>query len=106
MRHSVIAVAHLTAHKRYLTVYLKGGRLALTLVIQDSRAGWTAQLLDNRAPNEAKPKVLFSEIVSDPNSGKVVLERELKDFLEAENWPPQPIDWHESEHVDVGLTGY
>jgi hypothetical protein len=88
-----------------LTVYLKGGILALTLVIQDSKVGWTSQLLDNRAPNEAKPLLLFSKIVSDPDSGKVVLERELKDFLAGENWPQQPIVWHESEHVNVGLTG-
>jgi hypothetical protein len=98
-------MTHLNAHKRYLAVYLKGGRLALTLVIQDTKAGWTAQFLDNRAPNEGKPKVLLSEIVSDPNSGKAVLERKLKDLLTAENWPQQPIDWHESEHVNVGLAG-
>jgi hypothetical protein len=96
----------LIAHKRYLAVYLKGGKLALTLVIQDTKAGWVAQLLDNRAPHEAKPLLLVSEIVSDPSSGKVVLERELKYFLVDENWPQHPIDWHESEHVDVGLTGY
>jgi hypothetical protein len=101
-----IAMTHLIAHKRYLTVYLKGAKLALTLVIQDTKVGWVAQLLDNRSPHEAKPLLLFSEIVSDPNSGKIVLERELKDFLAAENWPQQPIVWHESEHVDVGLTGY
>ena len=49
--------------------------------------------------------MLLSEIVSDPNSGKAVLERKLKDLLTAENWPQQPIDWHESEHVNVGLAG-
>jgi hypothetical protein len=98
-------MTHLIAHKRYVAVYLKGGQLALTLVIQDSKAGWTAQLLDNRAPNEAKPLLLFSEIVSDPNSGKTELERELKGFLAAVNWPQVPIEWHESEHVHVGLTG-
>jgi len=97
-------MTHLIAHKRCTAVYLKGNRLALTLVIQDSKAGWTAQLLDNRSPNEAKPLQLFSEIVSDPDTGKTVLERELKEFLTAENWPQQPIVWHESEHVDVGPT--
>ena|ERR1700733_292764 len=98
-------MTHLNARKRYLAVYLKGGKLALTLVILDTKAGWSAQFLDNRAPNEGKPKVLFSKIASDPNSGKAVLELELKDFLTAENWPQQPIEWHESELVDVGLAG-
>jgi hypothetical protein len=73
----------------------------LTLLIYDSRAGWTAQLLDSRTPNETEPKLPFSEIVSDPETGKTVLERELKEFLTDEGLPSQPIKWQEVEHVDL-----
>jgi hypothetical protein len=79
--------------KRYIAVYPKDHKHALTLVVQDSRAGWVARLLDNRTPNEAEPLELFSGIVLDPKAGKKVLERELKDFLRAENWPQMPISW-------------
>jgi hypothetical protein len=97
-------MAHLISGKRYLALYLKDAKLALTLVIQDTKAGWVAQLLDNRPPNEAKPLLLCYEIVSDPKQGKKVLERELNEFLKAENWPRMPLLWHESEHVDIGIT--
>ncbi|HXM04961.1 MAG TPA: hypothetical protein VN939_20280 [Chthoniobacterales bacterium] len=97
-------MTHLISGKRYLAVYLKDAKLALTLVIQDMKAGWVAQLLDNRPPNEAKPLLLCYEIVSDPKEGKAVLEQELNEFLEAENWPKTALLWDESEHVDVGAT--
>jgi len=97
-------MTHLIAKTRYLAVYLKDAKLALTLVIQDTKAGWVAQLLDNRSPNGAKPLQLFSEIVTDPKTGKAVLERELNEFLKTENWPKMPLLWHVSEHVDIGLT--
>lgn len=83
------AMARLTV-KCYLAVYPKDDTHALTLVIQDTKAGWVARLLDNRTPNEAE---LFSEIVSDPKAGKAVLEKELKDFLTAENWPQISLHW-------------
>jgi hypothetical protein len=95
-------MAHLVANKRYTAVYLKGNRQTLTLGLQDSTEGWTAQLLDNRPPNEARPLQLFSEVVSDPDIGKTLLARKLKDFLISEGWPQQPLVWHESERVDVG----
>jgi hypothetical protein len=73
-------MTHLISGKRHLAVYLKDAKLALTLVIQDMKAGWVAQLLDNRPPNEAKPLLLCYEIVSDPKEGKAVLSRSSTSF--------------------------
>ncbi len=97
-------MTHLEANKRFQAFYRLDNKAALTLLIYDSKAGWTAQLQDNRSPHESTPKLLFSEIVSDPDAGKAVLERELKEFLTAEGLPSQPITWQEVEHVDVGPT--
>jgi hypothetical protein len=97
-------MTHLISGKRHLAVYLRDEKPALTLVIQDMKAGWVAQLLDHRPPNEAKPLLLCYEIVSDPNAGKAVLEQELNEFLEAESWPKMALLWHESELANVGLS--
>jgi hypothetical protein len=76
--------------KPYLAVYLRDHNDALTLVIRDTESGWVAQLLDNRTP---EPLELFSRIVTSPKDGKDLLERVLKNFLTAENWPQTSINW-------------
>jgi hypothetical protein len=63
---------------------------ALTLIVQHTKAGWVARLLDHRTPNESE---LFSTIVFDPKDGKALLEKELTDLLTAEHRPQTPINW-------------
>jgi hypothetical protein len=74
----------------YLAGYPEDDTHTLTLLVQYTKTGWVARLLDNRTQNESE---LFSRIVFDPKDGKALLEKELTDFLTAENWPKTPINW-------------
>ena len=76
--------------KRYLAVYLRDHKEALTLVIRDTESGWVAQILDNRTP---EPVEVFSRIVMTPKHGKILLEQVLVNFLAVRNWPHTSLNW-------------